>query len=110
MDKKVWCYGCLFYRTSAEVPIASYINQTITDVEAVAPARIRRKNVSGKIVEDRVQLLSRYIFFRTEFDEQISQLTRITNIFKLLEHANFRWKLIGEDKAFTEYLFDNDLL
>ena len=47
MDEKVWRYGCLFCRTGAEASIAGYINQTITDVEAVAPTRIRRKIVAG---------------------------------------------------------------
>ena len=35
MDEKMWRYGCLFCRTGAEAAIAGYINQTITDVEAV---------------------------------------------------------------------------
>ena len=110
MDEKMWRYGCLFCRTGAEAPIAGYINQTITNVEAVAPTRIRRKTVAGKIVKDQVQLLPGYIFFRTEFDEQIPQLTRITNVFKLLEYDNLCWELTGGDKEFAEYLFDNDLL
>ena len=79
MDEKVWRYVCLFRRTGAEATIVDYINQTITDVEAVAPTRIRRKTVAGKIVKDHVQLLPGHIFFRTESDEQISLLTRITN-------------------------------
>lgn len=110
MDEKVWRYGCLFCRTGAEAHITGYINQTITGVEAVAPTRIRRKTVAGKIVKDQVQLLPGYIFFRTEFDEQIPQLTRITNVFKLLKHDNLCWELTGGDKEFAEYLFDNDLL
>ena len=57
MDEKVWRYGCLFCRTGTEAPITGYINQTITGVEAVAPTRIRRKTVAGKIVKDQVQLL-----------------------------------------------------
>lgn len=110
MDEKMWRYGCLFCRTGAEASIAGYINQTITDVEAVAPTRIRRKIVAGKIVKDQVQLLPGYIFFRTEFDEQILKLARITNVFKLLEYDNLCWELDGSDKEFAEYLFDNDLL
>ena len=110
MDEKAWRYGCLFCRTGAEASIAGYINQTITDVEAVAPTRIRRKIVAGKIVKDQVQLLPGYIFFRTEFDEQILKLARITNVFKLLEYDNLCWELDGRDKEFAEYLFDNDLL
>ena len=61
MDKKVWRNGCLFCRTGAEAPIAGYINQTITNVEAVAPTRTRRKTVAGKPAEDQVQLLPGYI-------------------------------------------------
>lgn len=37
MDEKMWRYGCLFCRTGAEATIADYINQSITNVEAVAP-------------------------------------------------------------------------
>lgn len=110
MDEKAWRYGCLFCRTGAEAIIASYINQTITDVEAVAPTRTRRKTVAGKAVEDQVQLLPGYIFFRTESDEQISRLTRITNVLKLLEYDNLSWELTGGDREFAEFLFDNDLL
>ena len=57
-----------------------------------------------------MQLLPGYIFFRTEFDEQILKLARITNVFKLLEYDNLCWELDGSDKEFAEYLFDNDLL
>ena len=71
MDEKMWRYGCLFCRTGAEATIAGYINQTITDVEAVAPTRTRRKTVAGKPVEDQVKLLPGYIFFRTESDEPL---------------------------------------
>ena len=86
MTEKTWRYGCLFCRTGVETTIAGYINQTITDVEAVAPTRTRRKTIAGKPVEDQVQLLPGYIFFRTETDEQITQLTRITNVLKLLQY------------------------
>ena len=78
--------------------------------EAVAPTRTRRKTVAGKAVEDQVQLLPGYIFFRTDSDEQIPRLTRITNVLKLLEYDNLSWKLTGDDKEFAEFLFDNDLL
>ena len=110
MDKKMWRYGCLFCRTGAEATIAGYINQTLTDVEAVAPTRTRRKTVAGKPVEDQVQLLPGYIFFRTESDEQIPQLTRIINVLKLLEYDNLNWELTGGDREFAKFLFDNDLL
>lgn len=110
MNEKAWRYGCLFCRTGAEATIAGYINQTITDVEAVAPTRIRRKTVAGKAVEDQVQLLPGYIFFRTESDEPLPLLTRITNVLKLLEYDNLSWELTGGDREFAEFLFDNDLL
>ena len=110
MNEKAWRYGCLFCRTGAEATIAGYINQTIADVEAVAPTRTRRKTVAGKPVEDQVQLLPGYIFFRTESDEQIPQLTRITNVLKLLEYDNLSWTLTGDDREFAEFLLGNDLL
>ena len=110
MDEKAWRYGCLFCRTGAEAIIASYINQTITDVEAVVPTRTRRKTVAGTAIEDQVQLLPGYLFFRTESDEPLPRLTRITNVLKLLEYDNFSWELTGGDREFAEFLFDNDLL
>lgn len=110
MDEKMWRYGCLFCRTGAEMTIAGYVNQSITDVEAVAPTRIRRKTVAGKAVEDQVQLLPGYLFFRTESDEPLPRLTRITNVLKLLEYDNLSWELTGSDREFAEFLFDNDLL
>lgn len=110
MDEKMWCYGCLFCRTGAEATIADYINQTITDVEAVAPTRTRRKTVAGKTIEDQVQMLPGYLFFRTESDEPLPQLTRITNVLKLLESDNLSWELTDGDREFAEFLFDNDLL
>ena len=91
-------------------PLPSYINQSIPDVEAVAPTRTRRKTVAGKAIEDQVQLLPGYIFFRTDSDEQIPQLTCITNVLKLLEYDNLSWELTGGDREFAEFLFDNDLL
>ena len=110
MDEKMWRYGCLFCRTGAEATIAGYINQTITDVEAVAPTRTRRKTVAGKVIEDQVQLLPGYLFFRTESDEPLPRLTRITNVLKLLEYDNLSWELTGGDNAALDCLFDNDLL
>ena len=110
MDEKMWRYGCLFCRTGAEATIAGYINQTIIDVEAVAPTRTRRKTIAGKAIEDQVQLLPGYIFFRTESDELFPRLTRITNVLKLLEYDNLSWELTGGDREFAEFLFDNDLL
>ena len=57
-----------------------------------------------------MQLLLGHIFFRTESDEQIPLLTRITNVLKLLGHDILSWALTGSDREFAEYLFDNDLL
>ena len=110
MDEKVWRYGCLFCRTGAEAPITGYINQTITDVEAVAPTRTRRKTVAGKVIEDQVQLLPGYLFFRTESDEPLPRLTRITNVLKLLEYDNLGRELRGGDREVAEILFNSDLL
>lgn len=78
MDDKLWRYGCLFCRTGRETSVANYVNQAMTEIEAVAPMRIRRKTVAGKIIEDKMQLLPGYIFFRTKSDEQLSRLTRIS--------------------------------
>lgn len=102
MDEKAWRYGCLFCRTGTEATIAGYINQTITNVEAVAPTRTRHKTVAGKAVEDQVQLLPGYFFFRTESDKPLSLLTRITNVLKLLEYDNLSWELTGDDREFAD--------
>ena len=110
MNEKAWRYGCLFCRTGAEATIAGYINQTITNVEAAAPTRTRRKTVAGKTIEDQVQMLPGYLFFRTESDEPLPQLTRITNVIKLLEYDNLSWELTGGDREFAEFLLDNGLL
>ena len=110
MNEKAWRYGCLFCRTGAEATIAGYINRTINDVEAVAPTHTRCKTVAGKAVEDQVQLLPGYIFFRTKTNEPLPQLTRITNVLKLLEYENLIWELTGGDREFAEFLFDNGLL
>lgn len=110
MEAKAWRYGCLFCHTGRETAIANYIKQTMTGMEAVAPMRTRRKTVAGKVIEDRGQLLPGYIFFRTEADEQPARLTHITHVLKLLEYSNLNWELIGNDREFAEFLFDNSLL
>ena len=110
MEEKAWSYGCLFCRTGAEVTIARYINQTMDGIEAVAPTRTRRKTVADRIIEDQVQLLPGYIFFRTETDEPPTLLINISHVLKLLEYDNLNWNLTGSDREFAEFLFDNDLL
>lgn len=107
MKEKAWHYGCLFCRTGAEVTVAGYINQTMPGVEAVAPMRTRRKTVAGKVIEDQVQWLPGYLFFRTEADEPLTLLINISHV--LLEYDNLSWKLTGSDRKFAEFLFDNDL-
>lgn len=110
MEEKVWLYGCLFCRTGREASVADYINQKMIVIEAIAPMCTRRKTVAGKAIEDKVQLLPGYIFFRTETDTQLPRLTRITNVLKLLEYDNLSWELTGSDREFAEFLFDNALL
>lgn len=110
MKGNAWCYGCLFCRTGAEKSIANSINQMTVRIEAVAPMRTRRKTVDGKVIEDKVQLLPGYIFFRTENDAQLPRLTCISNVLKLLEYDNLSWELTGGDREFAELLFDNELL
>lgn len=108
MEAKTWRYGCLFCRTGAETAIAGYINQAADEIEAIAPTRTRRKTVAGKVIKEQVQLLPGYIFFRTGTEELLSWLTRITNVFKLLEYDDLSWELIDSDKEFAEFLFEND--
>ena len=110
MKEKAWRYGCLFCRTGAEATVAGYINQTMIGIEAIAPMRTRRKTVDRKVIEDQVQLLPGYIFFRTKADERPTRLINITHVLKLLEYENLTWKLTGSDREFAEFLFDNDLL
>lgn len=109
MKEKTWRYGCLFCRTGREASVADYINQTMNNIEAVAPMRTRCKTVAGMAIEDKVQLPG-YIFFRTENDAQLPRLTRITNVLKLLEYDNLSWELTGSDREFAEFLFANTLL
>ncbi len=110
MKEKAWHYGCLFCRTGVEATIAGCINQMMIGIEAVAPMRTRRKTIDGKVIEDQVQLLPGYIFFRTENEEHPTHLTYITHVLKLLEYDNLSWKLTGSDREFAEFLFDNELL
>lgn len=110
MEVRKWRYGCLFCRTGMEASISNTINQTVNGIEAIAPTRTRRKTVSGKVIEDQVQLLPGYVFFRTEAIDRFPQLTHITHVLKLLEYDNLSWELIDSDREFAEFLFDNDLL
>lgn len=110
MNREDWHYGCLFCRTGEERTVAGHVNHRVAGVEAVVPTRTRRKTVAGKVMEDEVQLLPGYIFFRTKSDEKPYQLTRITNVLKLLEYDNLSWELVDSDRAFAEFLFDSDLL
>lgn len=110
MDTKAWRYGCLFCRTGTEKSVADSINQRMSGVEAIAPVRVRRKTVAGKVIEDQVQLLPGYIFFRTETAERLPQMTCISNVLKLLEYDDLNWELMGSDREFAEFLFGNALL
>ena len=110
MDGKMWQYGCLFCRTGAEAGVADHINQTMGGIEAVAPTRTRSKTVAGRVIEDRVQLLPGYLFFRTKAVSRLPKLTRISRVLKLLEYDNLRWELVGRDREFAEFLFNNERL
>lgn len=110
METKVWRYGCLFCRTGTEVSVADSINQRMSSVEAIAPVCVRRKTVAGKVIENQVQLLPGYIFFRTETPERLPQMTCISNVLKLLEYDDLNWELMGSDREFAEFLFGNALL
>ncbi|MDO4385171.1 MAG: hypothetical protein Q4E18_04145 [Clostridia bacterium] len=109
METKVWRYGCLFCRTGTEVSVADSINQRMSSVEAIAPVRVRRKTVAGKVLEDQAPLLPGYIFFRTETVERLPQMTRISDVLKLLEYDDLSWELMGSDREFAEFLFGNAL-
>lgn len=109
MDEKVWCYGCLFCRIGSEATIVDYSKQRMTGIETIATACTCYKTVAGKVVEKQLQLLPGYIFFRTKIEMPRSQLTRITNVFKLLEYDSLSGRLTGRNKEFAEFLFNNEL-
>ena len=93
-----------------EKSITDSINENYERVEGIAPMRIRRKTVEGKVLVDKVRLLPGYIFFRTTDESLIQRLIRISGVYKLLEYDKGTWQLNGTDRAFAEFLFDNDLL
>lgn len=109
MQQRDWRYGCLFCRTGTEGAVVNCIRRMLDGVEAVAPMRTRRKTVAGRVVEDEVQLLPGYVFFRTRSEETPFRLTRITNVLKLLVYDNLSWELVDGDREFAEFLFDNSL-
>ena len=105
-----WHYGCLFCRSTAETTTAGRISRMHPDVETAVPSRIRRKHVNGVKIEDRVPLLPGYIFFRAQDIASPVQLSRISNVWRLLEYDNHTWELNGRDRDFAEVLFDNEEL
>ena len=108
--EKFWQYGCIYCRTGMEKSIVGSINENYECVEGISPMRIRCRTVESKIFLDKVQLLPRYIFFRTTDESLIRRLIRISGVYKLLEYDKGMWQLNGTDRTFAEFLFDNGLL
>ena len=106
--KQSWVY--IFCKTSSENKIANYIKMAFDDIETAVPMRIRRKTIRGNAIEDLVNILPGYVFFRTKDDQYVPQLEYVPNVFKLLEYDNRSWKLLGRDAVFAEFLFENNAL
>ena len=104
-----WHYGCIFCRTGSEESLASHINGVSDATEAIAPKRLRRKTVGQVVTEDYVQMLPSYVFFRTVEPTSISHLQRISAVLRILEYDRSNWELVGQDRAFAEFLFGNNL-
>ena len=97
---------CLFCNTLRRDELARSIRQLL-NVEVVVPKIIQRKWVKGKAFEETHDYLPGYLFMYSEEPVQnLAQLFRMTDIYRVLGDRDHDYRLTGADLAFAAMLLD----
>lgn len=100
-------YGGLFCRTGAEQTVVAMLRESMPEVRAIAPVKVRTRRFSGAAVRERVALFPGYVFFRAASID-VSAINRLENVLRLLVYPGGDWRMTGYDEQFVRMLFETD--
>ena len=104
---KQMAYGCIFCLTGKEASVAEKIKLNFPDICALALRQKKRKTKTGRTTVENVVLFPGYVFFKTDEDNFVFELTRIDGVLSVLSTPKGDWRLWGEDEKFAAWVFQN---
>lgn len=99
---------CLFCRTGAEAGLKEGIERKFDHIHALYAVQEKHKVVDKRYEIDRRNFLPGYLFLYTEEELDFEMLLRIEDVYKILGDEVSAHELQGSDKAFADWLWEND--
>lgn len=100
--------GCLFCRTGKESAVIRRIALYHPGIQAMTPYKTRYRREGGRLREESVPLLRGYVFYQTDRDVNLRELSRVDDVLRPLTYENGEWRLHGSDDEFARLLFQAD--
>lgn len=112
--------GCFFCKGGREADVIRHFNTAFPNGRAIAPTRTRIRRSHGVAIEERIPLLSGYVFFELSEDEApeagtldpvlmaLVEISKDDSVLKLLKYSGGEWRLLGSDDLFAEMLFNTE--
>lgn len=98
---------CLFCKKGLEDKISEYFNNIQEDVIAIAPTKILYEKRRNKWITKEVCLIPNYIFVYTKDDINISELTRLSDAYRVLQYGDGQRQLEGKDLDYALWIRSN---
>lgn len=99
---------CLFCRTGAENRLKDEIVTRFPSIHALIAVQEKHKIVDKRYEVDRRIFLPGYLFLYTEEELDFEMLLRIEDIYRILGDETNAHELQGSDRAFANWLLENN--
>lgn len=99
---------CLFCRTGAEDRLKDEIEKRFGFIHALSAVQEKHKIIDKRYEIDRRNFLPGYLFLYSEEELDFEMLLRIEDIYKILGDKTNAHELQGSDKAFAQWLWENE--
>lgn len=99
-------YGCLFCRTGKEQEVAKKLEFEFPGLKAVVPRKTRYRRSHGIAKEEEVILFPGYVFFECSSDKGLRDLTKNTDVYRILTDGKGSWFLLGTDRLIAQRMIE----
>lgn len=101
-------FGCVFCKTGKESSLLQNLTSYINGATFLVAKKQIRRRINGQSKVETVIMFPGYIFFKAYNDIKISNITKQSDVLKVLSGGDGCWKLKGTDYDFALWLFSHN--
>jgi transcription antitermination factor NusG len=96
---------CIYCKTGSESIISKRVNEIFDNMVAYAPVRVLQEKRKGSWEEREQILIPGYIFLYFEQEPDLSSITELTEVYKILQYQSGSRELVDSDLEYALWVY-----